>query len=592
MNEIGTAYPERRRRLADATATSHLDPETRERARAKAARWAAAISAMVGGRVRTGSRTPVADLPAWVTLEVLHGGFTTGTPLAGGPLQPWEIAYARKHGLPRTRAAMFEHRISGRHRDGLDALAGAPAHVALPEEAALPVIAWLRRAGDERSALSALAQIHPYAGELRFVPEPLAAGPVPGPETAWRQPVGVVRAALERRRPNPRVESMRATLEVWNLHADRVLALWLRALVDGQLVVPGNDEWNRDARALLAEHRDLAATCPPSRRHAGPKANLTVLRVALGDVLAGREWRRGLVRTVIDDMVRRRGAPGSPEHAGLRARQAGVAAIPPHHLAAHAIAERLATLPQHTGTTEIDQVLAAVDGVPDRVRAVVRRAIAAPVEELVDAGLVSSAEVLAGLAPRIAAQAVTAAYPDPDLRALMAANYLAFRNRRSLLLTDLGSQVRLEELPWVRTVEGHRGPGGDSREAVVTALRRLGGLTLSAFPGTLVPNPMVRELSQLSRRPGWRCPGWRSWPRTFSTAGSWRSSRAPPRSPASCSSARSTSGTTGSTTARSPRSRWSAPTGGRTISTRGSPRSAGSGPGRPRGGARRPRTGR
>lgn len=469
-----TSYPQGQWQRALDTAENHPDPATRERAARKAGAWLDALRGMLGGRIRAGSRVPVADLPAWVTLEVLHGGFASGKALAAGPRRPWETDFP-------TRAAMFDHLVA--HPEELR----GPVHVALPEEAALPVLAWLLRAGDEPSALSLLGQILPFSDRLRFVPEPIGSGQVPGPETAWRATAGEARAALERRRPNARVETMRTTLRVWNLFADRMLALWLRAPID--------ENWHRDARALLKEYALLAAESPPSRRHAGPKANLTVLRIAAEDVLAGRPWRRGLVRTVVDDMVRRRGLPESERLAGLRARQAEVAAIPPHHAAAHAIAARLATFPQHTGLVSLPPLAGAT---PPSIVAVVRRSVAAPVEELIDSGLVPSAEVLARLAPRIAAQAVSAAYPDPELRALMAANYLAFRNRRSLLLTNLESQVRLEELPWVRAVGEHKDPG-ESREAVRAALRRLGGLTLRTFPATLIPNPMVRELRQLSR---------------------------------------------------------------------------------------------
>jgi hypothetical protein len=480
-----SSYPEGQWQRALDTASAHSDPATRERARDRAASWLGAIRGMLGGQIRTGSRTPVADLPAWVTIEVLHGGFASGRALADQPLQPWELAFLRRHGLPRSRRAMFDQLTA--HPEELD----TPSHIALPEEAALPVLGWLLRAGDEASALSLLGQILPFSGRLRFAPEPIGTGQVPGPETAWRATAGEVRAALERRRPNERVETMRTTLRVWNPFADRMLELWLRACVDGRAGVPRDLDWNSDARALLDEYAQLAAKHPPSRRHAGPKANLTVLRTAAQDVLAGRPWRRGLVQTVVDDMVRRRG----PGFAALRARQARDAAIPPHHLAAHALAARLAGFPQHTGLVSLPPI---EEGTPPSITAVVRRAVAAPVEELIDSGLVPSAEVLARLAPRIAAQAVSAAYPDPGLRALMAGNYLAFRNRRSLLLTNLASQVRLEELPWVRAVEGHKHPG-ESRAAVGAALRRLGGLTLRTFPGTLIPNPMVRELRQLSR---------------------------------------------------------------------------------------------
>ena len=45
---------------------------------------------------------------------------------------------------------------------------------------------------------------------------------------------------------------------------------------------------------------------------------------------------------------------------------------------------------------------------------------------------------------------------DPLLRQLYAAIYRAFRRRRSLLLLDLQSQVRIEELPWVAAIDQFR----------------------------------------------------------------------------------------------------------------------------------------
>jgi hypothetical protein len=84
---------------------------------------------------------------------------------------------------------------------------------------------------------------------------------------------------------------------------------------------------------------------------------------------------------------------------------------------------------------------------PASIRRVARRAMAGPVEGLLGAGVVPSAEVLAELVPQLAAETSAAAYPDPALRRLMAATYRAFRIRRSLLLLNLRHQVRLTELP-------------------------------------------------------------------------------------------------------------------------------------------------
>ncbi len=88
----------------------------------------------------------------------------------------------------------------------------------------------------------------------------------------------------------------------------------------------------------------------------------------------------------------------------------------------------------------------------------------------------------------------------------MAANYRAFRNRRSLLLLNLEHQVTVEELPWVRALAPYRETGEATRSDATATLRRLGELTLDGFPGTLLPNPMVRELATLSTEAGLSLP--------------------------------------------------------------------------------------
>src|SRR6185437_15088379 len=60
------------------------------RAEVKIARWRSVLAGMTSGGLDVGSRTPVAGTPAWVTLEVAHGGFATGRLLAEQPLDAGE----------------------------------------------------------------------------------------------------------------------------------------------------------------------------------------------------------------------------------------------------------------------------------------------------------------------------------------------------------------------------------------------------------------------------------------------------------------------------------------------------------------------
>ena len=67
----------------------------------KAEKWAAVLRGMASGRLRIGSRTPVKDLPAWVTPEVLRGGFATGEAGRERPLSRGRRRAARPRSLGR-----------------------------------------------------------------------------------------------------------------------------------------------------------------------------------------------------------------------------------------------------------------------------------------------------------------------------------------------------------------------------------------------------------------------------------------------------------------------------------------------------------
>jgi len=506
MNETG--YPQAQLAAAFVTALTHEDAATRERADDRVRRWLRVLRSMASGAVAVGSRTPVAGLPAWVTPEVVRGGFATGTPAAAGPLRPHET----RPGLPADRAALFAYHLTDAGQAELCALLDSGGYrLELPEQAALLTVAWLARAGDRPAALALLDEIAPYAGRLCFTPVP---DPAAGqdPAVVWRAAAGEVSAALAGRRENARVAAMREALTVWNPLADEFLALWLDTRDDtGTVAAQFPPGWRGRADALLERYQELAAVHTRCGKHRRPKENLAILRAAAQEATLTPRTR-GMLRHVTTSMLARRGVPGSPEHAALRERQAREARVPAHHVLARVVVTRLAELDPERGVPDVEALAvpvreseAAVHAVPAgtpipaSIRAVLRRARAGQIPELIEAGVVPSAEVLAQLVPQIAAGTAAAAYPDPALRALMAATYRAFRNRRSLLLLNLRSQVRLTELPWVRAVRPYREEGADTRRDAHATLRRLGELAIDGFPGTLLPNPLVRELAALDR---------------------------------------------------------------------------------------------
>ncbi|WP_067816717.1 hypothetical protein [Actinomadura kijaniata] len=486
------------------TAVTHQDADVRRLAERRMRRWRQVMDGITDGTISVGERAPVAGLPVWATPEVVRGGFATGNAAAGGPLTPHERTVAERAGIPAERRAVFEHHLSDAGIAGLAELLDSGRYeVEVPEEAALPVVAWLLRAGDVAAALRLVEEIEPHADRLRFAPRPGDA-PVPDPSVVSRETVGDVRAAMAARGPNPRIEAMNEALSVWNPFADELLEFWLAD--------DGSPEWRERGRALLARYRGLAAVHTLCTKHRRPKENVGILRAALEDLVEGREPDRGRVRYAARSMVAKRGEPGSRSHTELRRAQAAVAERPTHHALAQIVLSRLSALPQTVGVDDVGPLVRPVTGdeealtgipagseLPEALRHAVERALRAPIGALIERGVVPSAEVLAELVPQIVASTAAESYADEALRLLMAAHYRAFRNRRSLLLLDLDHQVRVEELPWVRAVDGHRRVvDGTAR----TALREIGELALQGFPGTILPNPLLREMDTLARGAG------------------------------------------------------------------------------------------
>lgn len=513
---VGAGYPFGQLAKAFTTAATHEDPATRRRAQERLRRWERVLAGMADGTLTVGSRTPVAGLPAWVTPQVVRGGFATGEPAAGGPLSPHEIDAARRAGVPADRYALFRHHLTDAGLADLEDLLDTGAYeVAVPEEAVLLTVAWLLRAGDPSAALSVLEEVHPLADRLAFAPRP-AAAPLADDSMVHRETVGEVREALGRRRPNRSVAAMNEALTVWNPFADELLTHWLTTVESGRVASVRPDGWREGGAELLARYRRLAAVHTLCTKHRRPKENLAILRTALEETVAGRDLTPrlcGLLQHAVDSMVRRRGRPGTSEHIARRADQAAVAARPTFHTLAQVLIARLADLPGGAGlpsaedlagpVTDDEQVRTGAQAgtaIPGTLRRVVERALSGPITTLVERGVIPSAEVLAELVPQLVATTTAQAYEDPALRTLMAAVYRAFRNRRSLLLLNLEHQVRLEELPWVRAVARYRREPDGAETPARVALTRLGELALRGFPATILPNPLIRELGALARR--------------------------------------------------------------------------------------------
>jgi len=529
-----------------ATVAHDRDPQVRARAALKGEQWRAVIEGMTSGTVAVGSRTPVAGTPAWVTLEVAHGGFATGRYLAEGPWLAHEGERLRElpvgvHGSTE-RERLNAWYLSDSGQEALcQALRDGRMHIEVPEEGAIPVVAWLLEHGHTSAALELVATLRPLMHRLRFYPE-LRKLPRPAGSVVRLRTVAQVRKALLAVRVQPRVQTMNEALSVWGPLYDRLLALWLQTVEGeaprfrlepsgaiargegGQPIIEGgwpcrtwSPVWGMQREAWLLDYRRAAQAHRHCTKHSKDRSGFARLRLALercpqdSRALDGRDVAS--LRAVLAGAATRDGAPGSEQRRVLRETQQRVAACPTHVELAAVVAARLANEPQDGGLLALEPVLApAAEGerptvpagtpLPPHFAAKVRRALEAPIDELVELGVITSAEVLAIVLPQITAQVAAAGIEDPDLRALYQQVYAAFRRRRSLLLLNLEHQVTFGELPWIAALGPLRQGSLDTRTQARQTLEQVTLLALSSFPQTLLPNPLVREMGALAKQAG------------------------------------------------------------------------------------------
>lgn len=529
------------------TSQTHGDPATRERASQKIARWAQVFQGMLSGALAIGSRTPVSGTPAWATLEVMGGGFASGNVLAGGPLQPHEADLLRT--LPAVapgaeRGTINSYYLSEAGFQTLrEMLASGAYRLQVPEEGVLLVVAWLVEHGQVEAAQALLSELGPFVERLRFYPVP-AATPLTLGEAVYRQNVGETIAELRAVRVRPALAREREALLVWAPLYDEAVALFAETVAGKAPFVPhGLDGaplrsakghfqveggwpcqhyptgWRERAQALLDRYAQQRAEHQTSAKPERADENFARLRDYLARCIAdpaqltGREV--GLIRAILAACAHKRGQPGSSRLQELRAAQAQRASLPTNADLARVLIARLAGLPQDEGIDAPDPLLAPVTAeeagqqavpaglaMPPRLVRSVERALAAPVETLVERGILPSGEALARVIPQLSAQVRVAGIADPALRRLYGALYTAFRRRRSLLLFNLQHQVKFEELPWVKAIDAYRTSDDSVRAEARRLLARVVTLAIGAFPQQILPNKLLREIRALAESAG------------------------------------------------------------------------------------------
>jgi hypothetical protein len=527
-----------------ATAGEHEDPDTRERAKQKALKWASVFTQMLDGSLRVGSRAPLGNVPAWATLEVVTGGFTTGALLAEGPLRNHELAIAAKQGLvtdienrlPLNRYFLSDVGVS----ELCERLDQGTYEVGVPEEGALLVAAWLLDKGHAEEARELLDELAPFFSRLRFYPEPTER-PLRFGSRVFIQDVDATIKNLQAIRANQSIVTQKEAIEVWTPLYDELVSLFLETVEgpppdlakgpdgsklprdDGKFQIDGGwpckrfpGDWQSRATELMRRFERHRQESPLSSKPRHRKSSLAQLMpylakcVASPASLSGRDV--GRIRLLLARYVVKRGLPNSKQCRSVREQQTHQAQTPQYHRVAAVVVPRLQVFPGNEGIENLALVTNAITDeeslpcglqsgheLPGTIRRKIERCLCESIQVLVEHGLITSGDVLAKVLPQLTSGMRAAGFSDPKLRQLYAAVYRAFRRRRSLLLLDLQSQVKIEELPWVAAIERFRANNLSTQELSRQTLDEITSLALISFPQAILPNKLLQELRALAK---------------------------------------------------------------------------------------------
>jgi hypothetical protein len=501
------------------TSTEHEDPATRERALEKVAKWQAVLENVISGTVGYGSRTPVDDMPAWVTLEVVTGGFATGRALAGGDLTDHELDWLQNFpGVDalQARRALNSYCLTDEGLDELqERLKNGCYDISVPEEGALMVVAWLVENGNTTEARLLIDEIAPHFASLRFYPV-LLQQPRQFGSRVHVQTVKETASSLEQVKPNRRVLAQKEAVEIWAPYYDRLVSMFLETTVDGRPCSAFPEDWQERAACLLDEYQELRRAHNLCRKPDRAKGHFAQLRRFLSltvdhpDRLNDRQIEQ--IKFILSGYLAKRSAPDSDKCRSFRDQQREDVRGPLHNEIARVVLTRLSNHDPSEGLDELAHLqspvgseesmtfgLPAETPIPKAIQRKVERCLNETVAELVARGLITSGEALARVLPQMTSQLRAAGITDPSLRHLYAAIYRAFRRRRSLLLLNLEKQVQLEELPWVAAIDRHRSQNVSERELAQQALQEIVVLTLVSFPYAILPNKLLQELRALSK---------------------------------------------------------------------------------------------
>ena len=508
---------------------SNEDPEIRQRASKKVVDWIGVFEGMLSGALKIGSRKPT-DAPVWATPKIIKGGFATNELLAGGELQSHELEILKRLKTEEQidkpdRTALNSYFLSEEGFAELTTMLKSRCYrVTVPEEGALLVVAWLVENSRADEARLILDQIAPYISQLRFYPIPTeqVERSFADRQLVHLQDIGQTMSDLKAVKPRAQIRMLREAIEIWAPLEDRSIELIIETCDDSWPCQRFPEGWKDRARKLLSDYDETRKKHTLCAKPDRKGESFYILRECISRCvedsrkLSGKEI--GRVRKILIDVKVKRGFPGSAANVALREKQLDQIASPDSFEIAQLLISRLMLLPSE-GTLESanDTLSCVTEGesekfslrqgldIPLRFKEKIARCVDASIEELVANGIISSCEALAKVVPQITSHTRAADFTDMNLRSLYAQIYQSFRKRRSLLLLNLESQIKLEELPWISCLSPFRNEVDAKQESKI-AFSKLMETVFVCFPYQILPNKLLTEVKAFSKAAGFSMP--------------------------------------------------------------------------------------
>ena len=383
----------------------------------KVQQWEAVLHQILQGQANYGSRTPFENTPAWITLEVIKGGFATGNWLAGGEITPEEQHLLDKLQIKTSpenqRLALNSYYLTDEGMNVLNkCLDNENYLISVPEESVLLTVAWLIRNKAQAYARDLLDIISPWFSVLRFYPH-IVEQPVISSSTVRVQELAMTIYDLKRIKPL----------------------------------------WRQSAKDLLAEYFQLRKQYFLCNKPIKNKGDFAKLRIAIEQLSLEKNelelHQAQHIRVLLQRHIEKYGEPNSEKSDKKQKIKQDDVQAPLHYTLSRVILNRFDNLDINNGFDDKEIATEAISEseakqfsltedypIPSIITYKTMRSFNTTASQLIEQKLITSSEALSNIIPQITAGLRANSLLDIPLRHLYEKNYRAFKQRRSLLLLD------------------------------------------------------------------------------------------------------------------------------------------------------------